>query len=101
MFQLTFVYNVQHVDALEAQQMQAAGFPAAGDGVHDAAMGDQYKHARHGFSQQMISPMKRQVNSQNGFHNFGHNPNVQLAESGQSFAVPDTSTGFSFMPPGQ
>ena len=80
--------------------MQAAGFAAGGDSGHDTAMGDQQKHARHGFAQQLVSPMKRQANMSNGFYNFGHNPNVQLADSGQAYGAQNTTTEYSFMPSG-
>lgn len=90
----------QHVDALEAQQMQAAGFQPGGEGLHDAAMGDQHKHARHSFSQQLMSPVKRQANTQGVFYNFGHNANVELPENGQAYGLPTSSAGYSFLPPG-
>ena len=94
------VGDLQHVDALEAQQMQVAGFAAGGENAHDTAMCDQQKHARHGFAQQLVSPMKRQPTTSNGFYSFGHNPNVQSSDSSQAYGAQDTVTGYSFVPSG-
>lgn len=90
---------MQHVDALEAQQVQAANFSSV-ESTHDATMSDQQKHARHGFPQHMISPAKRQANGQSGFYSFGHTANVPLAENSQAYGGPATSGGFSFMSSG-
>ena len=70
---------MQHVDALDSQQTQVSGFPAGAAAGYEAAAGDtsmgdhtQHKYVRHTFSQQLISPVKRQANSQTGVYGFGH-----------------------------
>ena len=88
---------VQQVDALEAQQMQAPGFPAGicgHDGAHDSSMGEQQKQTRHSFSQAMISPAKRQLTTANGLYNIGHDPSMQLPGNGQIFGQQDPTAGY-------
>ena len=82
---------LQHVDALESQQPQAPGFPAGPNCYEppsDTSMGDQPQHKfmRHSFSQQLTSPMKRQVNPQTGLYSFGHDMAMGPG--------PDNSTSF-------
>ncbi|KAL0021996.1 hypothetical protein WJX77_004313 [Trebouxia sp. C0004] len=87
--------EIQHVDALDLQQSQASGFPAGGSAGYDGATTDssmvdqpQHKHMRHTFPQQLISPMKRQANTQTGIYNYGHEVAMSPGYNQQGNAPP-------------
>ena len=90
---------LQHVDALESQQIPSAGFPASATGYEppsDSAMGEQPQHKflRHSFPQQQLtSPMKRHSNAQTGMYAFGHDMGMGPGQN--------ESSGFFAQNPGQ